>query len=593
MTHPHWIQQCLDLGIFFLDENGKVRKNEALDPNAVIGCARIVEKLRPELHKPIYSSMDQEAIVLARVLTQPSGVARELWKKLRAAVGTGHGDRIPRSLWSTSTFLAIAHEIDKVYLGESTTEVISSAILIDEYSRQDPSRRKVSLIDFNKTVFQLSDETTIESYGDPKSEWETAIDILRAARCRAIVEEASNNTAMALTGGVDVIKAVDYMSRTSIDVKKYLGGTINNKSSSRPIVDMLYGDEDGNIGMIDRIINAQEAHQPISTGIQDFDYDFEGGIPNPNGPFSYGRVFALGARTGTGKTIIGANVCASIAAQGFKSGFISIELDRQLIEARIWSALIYHLNKRGRLDVDGRLPDCGTLERPDPEDSEAISELLQRAGGALQSIGGNVELECPWGGDVDDICEIMRNMKSKVPTLTFICIDHFHCMQRHKGAAREEHLMLEDRAKKIMSCAKELQIDVLLLAQMNRSNLESKEDMTLGEIAGSDGLSHYCHAVFGVRKFPKERNMPSTNLELWHLKRRGGQYIWNDRTNRLDHLADNLTKGTIVMNYKLSVVEMPIPLGILKQKDKPSETEIIRDTCEFDGMDDQPDWQPF
>ena len=575
MSFPHWIQQCLDLGIYFVDENNNIRQNHALDPNSVIGCARIVEKLRPELHKPIYSSTDQEAIVLCRVLTEPSGQARELWKKLRTAVGVGHGDRIPRSLWSTSTFLAIAQEIDKIYLGESTTEVISTRIIIDEYSRLDPLRRKVSLLDFNKTIYTLSDESTMDSYGDAASEWETATDLLRAARCRAIVEEASQNTQLALTGGVDVIKASNYMSKIAIDVKRYLTGSINNAGKSKDIVDMLWADEDGNLGMIDRILSTEKAHQPISTGIQDFDLDMEGGVPNPDGPQSYGRVFALGARTGTGKTVVGASVCASIASQGYKAGFISIELDKQLIEARIWASLFYHLNKRGLLDVAGELPAVGTLERPEPSNSEELQGLLARAGSALQNVGGSVELECPWGGDVDDICEIMRNMKSKVPTMSLICIDHFHCMQAHKGAAREEHIMLEDRAKKLMSCAKELQIDILLLAQMNRTNLKSEEDMTLGEIKGSDGLSHYCHAVWGMRRYAKEKNMPKNTLELWHLKRRGGQYRWDSRKEKLEHLTEQIDQGNLIMNYRCSAVEMPIPLGIIKQREKLSEAALF------------------
>ena len=585
---PHWIQVAVDLGALTFNDDGKLVNNRTLDPDTVVGCARIVEKLRPELHKPTHSSADQEAIVLSRIFISPSKKARQMWMQLRTALGIGHGDRVPRDMWTTDVFKEIGSEIDRIYLGEAATEVLSSRVIIEEYNNLDPYKRKVSLLDFNKTVAELADPATLEAYGDADCEWEIAIDLLRNSRCRAIAEKAAHFATLSLTGGTDIVKVSDYMTEQGYKIKSYLSGTINSRGNSKDIVDLLYTDEDGNLGMIDRITNTEKAPQPISSGLKDIDLDMEGGTPNPDGPVSYGRVFCLAARTGTGKTVIGANVCASIAAQGYKAGFVSIELDKQLIEARIWASVFYHLRKRGRCDIS-ELPTVGNLERPNEHNREYLGEVLQKSANALKDVGGGILLECPWGGDVEEISEIIRSMKAKDPKMVLCCVDHFHCMQRHKGAAREEHLMLEDRAKRLMSLAKELKIDILLLAQMNRSNLKGDEDMTLGEILGSDGLSHYCHAVWGVRKFKKEeyQKMDTRSgkpLELWHLKRRGGQYIWDDNTESLREIDDSIEKGTLHMSYKNSAVAMPIPLGILKQRsairEQDSGTNLLPDGSE-------------
>ena len=51
-------------------------------------------------------------------------------------------------------------------------------------------------------------------------------------------------------------------------------------------------------------------------------------------------------------------------------------------------------------------------------------------------------------------------------------MDHFHCLARHKGAPTSEAAMLEERAYRLMTVAKELEIDLIVLAQMNRVGMD-------------------------------------------------------------------------------------------------------------------------
>ena len=125
-------------------------------------------------------------------------------------------------------------------------------------------------------------------------------------------------------------------------------------------------------------------------------------------------------------------------------------------------------------------------------------------------------------------------MKAKNPDLRCAVIDHFHVLSRHKGAPSSEAAMLEERAYKLMNCAKQLEIDLIVLAQMNRVGMDTasaNQPPTLDQIRGTDALSHVSHAVWIVRKEMEgagENRKWSGNLEFHHAKTRGRQAYWRD-----------------------------------------------------------------
>ena len=81
MDLPYYIKKAVDFGLMEVVDGKVVNVNtEAVD--TVVGAARIVGKLQPTSIVEKDNTYDQEAIVLCRVLTSPSGVARELWSCL-------------------------------------------------------------------------------------------------------------------------------------------------------------------------------------------------------------------------------------------------------------------------------------------------------------------------------------------------------------------------------------------------------------------------------------------------------------------------------------------------------------------------------
>ena len=106
MTFPKHIQQAVDLGLL-QSENGRITGVGSQESETILGLSRLMEKIQPTIAAEQDDTTDQEAIILCRILTSPSGVARELWSDLRIAVGVAHGQALPRQLWSTDVFRAI------------------------------------------------------------------------------------------------------------------------------------------------------------------------------------------------------------------------------------------------------------------------------------------------------------------------------------------------------------------------------------------------------------------------------------------------------------------------------------------------------
>ena len=303
--------------------------------------------------------------------------------------------------------------------------------------------------------------------------------------------------------------------------------------------------------MLDKILTAKDQVQPVSTGIPAMDLDMEGGVYPPGSEFTGGRLFTLAARTGVGKTILGANAAVRLAQGGLKVGFISAELDENEIWVRIWACATRVFNPNTSWAT------VGDIKQPDHR-KEDIAGRVTQACGALQETGGEILVEAPWGADVDAVINNLRSMKAKHPELRAAVVDHFHCLARHRGAPSSEAAMMEERAYKLMTCAKELGIDLIILAQMNRTGMDvlsAKAAPGLDQIRGTDALSHVSHAVWIVRKRAGSEDDPNANrdLEFWHAKTRGRQAYWDG--SKMSNANSFVECSILTMDYPHSCVK--------------------------------------
>ena len=549
MTLPKHIQTAVDLGLLQVDESGKVDNVAQQEVQTVFGMARLIEKIQPTTKFEGDDTSDQEAIVLCRILTSASGLAKELWAELRTAVGVGYGQSLPRQLWSNDTFRSIGGLIDRVFNNEADgASLISRESLIAAFPRNNT--QYCSTLEFNQTVTELADASTMRSYGDAASEWGVALDLLRQERAKANFRAAQDLAHKSISSDAKLEKAIEAQQQELMTCLGMLRGSVGQMDDAKDFVDALCGGDDN---LINRIMLARAQSEPVSTGIPAMDIDMEGGVRRP-GESQGGRLFTLAARTGVGKTVLGVWTAANLAYGGLTVGFISAELQMDAIVARLAAASTRIANK----NTDWA--SVGSIDSPD-RGREQTSQRIMEAAGILQERGGKLLVKDPWGANVDDVINTLRSLKAKNPELRAAVVDHFHVLARHKGAPTSEAAMLEERAYKLMTVAKELEIDLIVLAQMNRVGMDplgEKNAPSLDQIRGTDALSHVSHAVWIVRREkPREDASPEEKarrpLEFWHAKTRGRQAYWNGSSMVGMNFVD---MSILHMDYKHSAVKV-------------------------------------
>tara|TARA_B100001173_G_scaffold310554_1_gene325433 strand:+ start:214 stop:1902 length:1689 start_codon:yes stop_codon:yes gene_type:complete len=548
MSLPFYVQKAVDLGLL-TENDGKVTNCANEEVETILGAARIIEKLQPTTAVEIDDTTDQEAIVLCRVLNSPSGAAKELWSSLRVAFGVAHNQAVPLNLWSSPDLKAIGNEIDRTYLGERNAQLINRESLIASYELLEPGSRRVSIIDFNKAVGNLTAPDSMSAYGDAESEWAVALDLLRQARVKALYHEMIHSITQVQKADTKLEKSIEFQQRQLMECLGMLRGSVGQQGNAKTSTDILYG-VNGKPGMIDRILNTVEQIKPVSTGIDAMDLDMEGGVYPPGTAFCGGRLFTLAARTGVGKTILGCQALVGLAAGGLKVGYLSAELDEQEIWTRIWSCATRKFNKNNAWASVGSVKQAPSHKRME------IASYIQEACGALQQKGGEILVEAPWAADVDAVINNLRSMKAKNPELRAAVVDHFHCMSRHRNAPLAEASMLEERAYRLTTTAKELGIDLIVLAQMNRVGMNEERLQgskrpapSSDQIRGTDAIAHLSHGVWLVRKKIASEDNPGQKreLEFWHDKTRGRQAIWKD--NQMQDVTNYVECSELVMDY--------------------------------------------
>lgn len=564
---PFYLQKAIDLGLL-IEEEGKITGCRTDCVQKAGEVARIVDKLQPTSVQDREDTTSQEAIVLSRVMSSPPGLARELWGQLRTGFGIGHGQLIPSSLWSDSRFKAIAKEIDLTFIGDRSGQIISKESIIAGYSNLSNSSRTVAVISFNQAISELSDEDLINSYGDINSEWDTALDVLKQVRVRALYLETLHNAKQNIKADTKLEEALEYLQQQAMEGVGMMRGSIGNQGQAVGIIDAIIGNAGGQRkNWVDRFSSTVSQKRPASTGIAAFDLDIGGGVcyPEPHRLFG-GRLMTIAARTKVGKTAIGCQIATSLATKGLTVGYISAELDYDSIEPRIMASLSRKLlsshgyHWRAASDRIGYVT-VSELVSPSQGDREDLANLVGTLAFSLQETGGKLLIEAPWGACVNTVVNSIRSMKAKNPELRCVVLDHFHALSRHKNAPRDSASMLEERAYKLITVAKEVDIDLFVLAQMNQVGLKNDrnnvtqevKEPQLDEIRGTDALSHVSHAVWLIRKNKVViEGRPSENkLEVWHSAVRNGQQFWEGEppNERLVSVKHDVSMSLIQLDY--------------------------------------------
>jgi replicative DNA helicase len=203
--------------------------------------------------------------------------------------------------------------------------------------------------------------------------------------------------------------------------------------------------------MLDREANPDK-YEVLSWGYEQHDAKI---------PLSKGHLVIIGGRSGSGKTTYAMNLLRKQLEAGKKCAVFSLEMSKEEL-AQILVAQI------------GRIPYEIFNSKMSDFTNEQI-DIMTTTVDRLQE-HKSVYVDLP-AQSVESIRNMSIQIKAKIKGLDFIFIDHIHIMgdgQRRFGGVREKIMHISAGLKNL---AKELEVPVIALAQMNR-NVEARQDKT-------------------------------------------------------------------------------------------------------------------
>lgn len=196
----------------------------------------------------------------------------------------------------------------------------------------------------------------------------------------------------------------------------------------------------------------------VSTGLRDLDRKLGGG-------FKGGQLILIAGRPGMGKTLLGASMARQMAKAGTAGGFFSMEMPEDQICARMVSDEIFGT---GRLTANQILQDM--LNDADAthvfEAERSIRDLPLR-------IDDSSSLTV---GEVGARARTMRNQFARDgKQLGFIVIDYLKFLRASERYRGQRHYEVGEISGGLKALAKDLEIPVILLVQLNRE-VEKRQD---------------------------------------------------------------------------------------------------------------------
>lgn len=463
---------------------------------------------------------DQERLVLGFCLAGRHD-HRDQWGEFRTLLGLQFSDEMPASLWTDKDARWVAQEIDATYRNRRSVQMINGAALIE--SQREAIESKVSnasLQDFAQAVQGLAREVD----GTPASDFRMSAEILRSKWGRQKIARLGEELIRSTKREVDVAEVLEKCTQQLGEARDIFSGRIGNSYAFASAEDAWF--------QVEQEVN-KEHSQPISTGIVSLDMDIQGGVK----PNDAGKMHLIGARTGVGKSTLGIAAAGGLVANGAHVLFLSCELNEKEIGARFLANYARHLKRVGRMteaECD-KLPQWRLEGRGRTKPAgfdEAYFKLMECLQEDKQLNGGNFSSYCKFLAEADDFVEVIRAAKAKDPAISAVFLDHFHALRPTSKGPRDRSQEMEVRAQILHGAAKECEVDLFVLCQLNRAAADDPKGPQAIHINGTDALAQLASAVWLMefkRPDPEQgEQFDRGNLTLVHGKVRNGQRV-NDK----------------------------------------------------------------
>jgi replicative DNA helicase len=226
--------------------------------------------------------------------------------------------------------------------------------------------------------------------------------------------------------------------------KVFLLAEKKREGDLRPVSELM----EQTLDLLDKMKAAATGVTGLSTGYIDLDNQLTG--------LHAGELIILAARPGIGKTSFAMNIAVHAALKENKAvGIFSLEMpaDQLLMRLLASTARVDMKKLRG-----GRLS---------PHDEEKFQEMA----GALYN--APIYIDDSGGLSPFDLRAKARRVKQKDPRLSLIVIDYLQLMHQ-KGKVESRQLEVAEISRALKQLAKELEVPIIALSQLNRKVEERK-----------------------------------------------------------------------------------------------------------------------
>jgi len=271
-----------------------------------------------------------------------------------------------------------------------------------------------------------------------------------------------------------------------------------------PVADLMHRTLD----LLDKMKANTTGVTGVATGFIDLDQLLTG--------FHGGELLILAARPGIGKTSLAMNMAMNIALDRESPkavGIFSLEMPADQLLMRL-------LASQARVDM--KKLRSGRLSRGDEEKFSDVANMLFKAPLYIDDTGGLSPF---------DLRAKARRLKQKHSELGLLVIDYLQLMHQ-KGKVESRQLEIAEISRSLKQLAKELDVPILALSQLNRKVEERKDAKPmLSDLRESGAIEqdadvvmfiHRPEAKEGEEGFQEAQSAASINVQLVVAKQRNG-----------------------------------------------------------------------
>ncbi len=242
------------------------------------------------------------------------------------------------------------------------------------------------------------------------------------------------------------------------------------------------------------------------------------------GGFRPGAVYVVAARPGMGKTVIGAQIAAELASRG-NVAFSSLEMTADELVSRFVAE---------RLSINvGRVKDARMNERD--------WDVFNRDREKVESL--RIAIDDRSGIGASDVRMFARSV-SRNGKLAGVIVDYMQLMTSRQKMDR--HLQVAEFSRQLKIMAKDFQVPVIALSQLNRNSERSLDSVPkLSDLRESGAIEQDADVVMLLRR---EDEYPHESLIIDVAKNRHGEtgevkLHWDGQFSRATEWASQGTAG--------------------------------------------------